>query len=112
MPWSAQHLNQSRSRGLAVNIVIYAELIGHPGFNFDLDAFLSDQSISMLEISRTAAREAALAFRSYRQRGGSRTGVLPDFFIGAQALAEGCPLMTRDAARYRTYFHSIELICP
>lgn len=112
MPWSAQQLQLARTQGLAINIVVYAELAGYPGLDFDLDAFLDEQSITLLEISRSAAREAAVAFRRYRQRGGSRTGVLPDFFIGAQALAQGWRLLTRDAARYRTYFPELELICP
>ncbi|MFT3778519.1 MAG: PIN domain-containing protein [Ottowia sp.] len=112
MPWSAQRLRLGRDQGLAINIVVYAELVGYPALDFDLDAFLSEQSIAVLDISRAAAREAALAFRGYRQRGGSRTGVLPDFFIGAQAQAEGRPLLTRDATRYRTYFPTIELVSP
>ena len=112
MPWSAQHLRRGRAQGLAINIVVYAELVGHPGFDFDLDAFLDDLQISLPEISRTAARDAALAFRRYRERGGARTGVLPDFFIGAQAQTENWRLLTRDAARYRTYFPELQLIYP
>lgn len=112
MPWSAQHLRLGQTRGLAINIVVYAEVAGYPGLDFDLDAFLSEQSISMPDISRAAAREAALAFRQYRQRGGARTGVLPDFFIGAQALVDGCTLLTRDAGRYRSYFPGLDLVCP
>ena len=111
--WSAQQLRLGRSGGsLAINVMIYAELLGHPKFDFDLDAFLQQQAIEVADISRTAARAAAMAFREYRQRGGSKTGVLPDFFIGAQAQAEGWTLLTRDAARYRTYFPDIKLICP
>ena len=41
-----------------------------------------------------------------------RTGVLPDFFIGAHAVIEGWPLLTRDAGRYRAYFPGIALIAP
>ena len=52
------------------------------------------------------------AFRQYRRQGGTKTGVLPDFFIGALALAEGLQLLTRDAGRYRSYFPDIDLICP
>lgn len=33
-----------------------------------------------------------------------RRSPLPDFFIGAHADAAGLILLTRDAARYRTYF--------
>jgi predicted nucleic acid-binding protein len=55
---------------------------------------------------------AANVFRSYRQRGGTKTGVLPDFFIGAHAQADDYKLLTRDAGRYKTYFPKIKLICP
>jgi hypothetical protein len=42
--------------------------------------------------------------------GTPRTGVLPDFFIGAHAAIEGWPLLTRDAVRYRRYFPNVALI--
>ena len=113
LPWSVQQLRLGQSSSsLVINIVIYAELLGHPKFDFDLDTFLQQQAIDVVGISRKAARAAAMAFREYRQRGGSKTGVLPDFFIGAQAQAEGWTLLTRDAARYKTYFPDIQLICP
>ncbi len=51
-------------------------------------------------------------FRLYRARGGRRTGVLPDVFIGAHALVTGVPLLTRDGRRYRTYFPTLDLILP
>ena len=45
-----------------------------------------------------------------RAQGGTRTGVLPDFFIGAHAAVAGVALLTRDARRYRSYFPTITLI--
>ena len=42
----------------------------------------------------------------------SRTGVLPDFFIGAHAAVAQVPLLTRDPRPYRTYFTGIALIAP
>jgi predicted nucleic acid-binding protein len=112
MPWSLQHLQQAKPGQLAINMVVYAELAGHPAEPANLDEFLDMLDIQMLELPRSAARLAGLAFRSYRQRGGTKTGVLPDFFIGAHAQAEGYKLLTRDAGRYKTYFPKIKLICP
>ena len=112
MPWSLQHLQQAKPGQLAINMVVYAELAGHPAEPANLDEFLDMLDIQMLEMPRPAARLAGLAFRSYRQRGGTKTGVLPDFFIGAHAQAEGYKLLTRDAGRYKTYFPKIKLICP
>ena len=112
MPWSLQHLHQAKPRQLAINMVVYAELAGHPAEPENLDEFLETLGIQVLELSRPAARLAGLAFRQYRQRGGTKTGVLPDFFIGAHAQADGYQLLTRHAGRYKTYFPKIKLICP
>ena len=112
MPWSLQHLQQAKPGQLAINMVVYAELAGHPAEPANLDEFLEMLDIQVLELSRPAARLAGLAFRNYRQRGGTKTGVLPDFFIGAHAQAEGYKLLTRDAGRYKMYFPKIKLICP
>ncbi len=54
----------------------------------------------------------AKAFQQYRKQGGTRTGVLPDFFIGAHAAVTGIPLLTRDVKRYRGYFPTVRVIDP
>jgi predicted nucleic acid-binding protein len=61
---------------------------------------------------REALFLAGKAFMTYRRQGGGRGGVLPDFFIGAHAAVERCALLTRDRARYRTYFPTVRLIAP
>jgi hypothetical protein len=55
---------------------------------------------------------AGKAFLAYRGLGGQRRSPLPDFYIGAHAAVRGYRLLTRDAARYRTYFPSVEVIAP
>ncbi|MSQ28151.1 MAG: DNA-binding protein [Dehalococcoidia bacterium] len=59
-----------------------------------------------------AAFLAGKVFLDYRRRGGMRRSPLPDFYIGAHASVSGYRLLTRDAARYRTYFPNLELIAP
>jgi len=55
---------------------------------------------------------AAQAFVKYRRSGGAKSSPLPDFYIGAHAEAEGLLLVTRDAARYRTYFPKAGIVAP
>jgi predicted nucleic acid-binding protein len=78
----------------------------------DLDDLLDEAGIAMEEIPREALFLAGKAFRRYRTAGGARSGVLPDFFIGAHAAVLGLPLLTRDAKRYRSYFPSVVLMAP
>ena len=111
--WSEQQLLIARHNGgLAINPIIYAELAALPSTLPMLDGFLSVTGISVEPLSRACARLAGQAFWTYRQRKGTKTGVLPDFFIGAQAVTEGWTLLTRDAARYKTYFPGVKLVCP
>lgn len=111
--WSARQLRTLSARGtLIVNPVVYAELsVGYDRPD-EVDAALAQAGAELVEIPRTALFLAGKAFQSYRARGGTRTGVLPDFFIGAHAVAEGLTLLTRDARGYRSYFPTVSLITP
>ena len=81
MPWSSQQLMQARRAGpLGINFVVHAELAVHAEVAHEMDGLLDDLGVVVHESSRASARLAAAAFRQYRQRGGIRTGVLPDFF--------------------------------
>jgi len=59
-----------------------------------------------------AAFLAGKCFTAYRRRGGEKRSPLPDFYIGAHAAVAGLSLLTRDPARYRTYFPKLKLIAP
>ena len=111
--WSQHQLDAAALRDrLVINAVIYAELsIGFERIE-EVDAVLAATGITIAEIPTPALFLAGKAFRTYRRRGGMKTGVLPDFFIGAHAAVANLPLLTRDAARHRTYFPSVGLIAP
>ena len=55
---------------------------------------------------------AGKCFLLYRRRGGLRNSPLPDFYIGAHAAVGHLALLTRDVARYRSYFPGIEILAP
>ena len=69
-------------------------------------------SLSALPLPYAAGWRAARAFVAYRRAGGAKSSPLPDFYIGAHAEAEGLTVVTRDVARYRTYFPTVPLIAP
>lgn len=110
---SLRAIRQAAQRApLAINIIVYAELAAGYGNTAQLDALMVEWNVALAEIPREAALLAGQAFKRYRQSGGTRTGVLSDFFIGAHADAGRLPLLTRDVKRYRTYFPRVDLIVP
>jgi predicted nucleic acid-binding protein len=111
--WSISQLDAATLRGrLAINDVIYAELSVRFAAIETLDAVLRAASVSLEPMPRPALFLAGKAFLRYRAAGGRRSGVLPDFFVGAHAAVAGLPLLTRDAQRYRSYFPTLDLVTP
>jgi len=100
------------STRLVINAIVYAEISVHFPRIEDLEAALARPLLHREPISENAAFLAGKSFLAYRRRGGIKTAPLPDFFIGAHAAVSGYHLLTRDAARYRTYFPNLPLIAP
>ena len=111
--WSIRQLQaQSQVHELAINPIIYAELSLTFSSYERLDAVIAGLGLVLHEVPRSALFLAGKAFARYRKAGGSKTGVLPDFLIGAHAVVEGWLLLTRDAQRYRAYFPGVEVVTP
>ena len=111
--WSLEQLeNASVVDRLAINDVIYAELSTAFARVEELEDVLEQTGLYVEPMPREALFLAAKAFMAYRRAAGSRQQLLPDFFVGAQAAVLGCPLLTRDARRYRTYFPTVQLVSP
>ncbi len=112
--WSRRQLDRCALAGdeLVINDVVYAEIsVRYPSADA-VDDVLAVIRVGMAAIPREALFLAARAFQRYRAAGGIRTGVLPDFFVGAHALVTRSALITRDPRRFRNYFSGIELIAP
>lgn len=111
--WSSEALaRRAGESALVVNPIIYAEVsIGFARIE-ELDEALNTAGFERRPLPWEAAFLAGKCFQRYRRRGGARTSTLPDFYIGAHAAVSGLALLTRDAARYRTYFPGLEVISP
>lgn len=105
-------LRKNRSGGVFINPVIYAELCNGAPTQDYVDEAIGDLQLGYQEIPHTGLFLASKAYKRYRSNGGNKTSPLPDFFIGAHAELLGCPIITRDLKRYRTYFPTVELITP
>jgi predicted nucleic acid-binding protein len=97
---------------LAINEIIYAELAAGFDDRETLDRELASLPLQWAALGKDALALAGRTFRLYRREGGAKNNVLADFFIGAQASVEGFSILTRDAARYRTYFPGVRLFAP
>ena len=111
--WSQSQLEAASLKfTLLINPVIYAELsIAYQRIE-ELESMLRNAELQLVPIPREALFLAGRVFLKYRQRKGTKSGVLPDFFVGAHAAVAGIPLLTRGLSRYRTYFPSLKLITP
>jgi predicted nucleic acid-binding protein len=111
--WSSESLaRRAGESSLVINPIIYAEVsIGFARIE-DLDEALNAAGFERRPLPWEAAFLAGKCFQRYRRRGGARTSTLPDFYIGAHAAVSGLALLTRDAARYRTYFPRLEVVSP
>jgi predicted nucleic acid-binding protein len=113
LSWSAEAVEKAADRfRLVINPIIYAEVSVRYSRIEDLEAALPKAMLDREAIPYEAAFLAGKCFLAYRQRGGTKRLPLPDFFIGAHAAVAGYRLLTRDAARYRSYFPRLSLIAP
>lgn len=111
--WSSDALaTNAELATLVINPVIYAELsVGFSRIE-DLDEALPADRFLREALPWEAGFLAGKCFLAYRRRGGERRSPLPDFYIGAHAAVRRMTLLTRDAARYRTYFPSLDIFSP
>jgi predicted nucleic acid-binding protein len=78
----------------------------------DVEEALPPSDFGRLALPSESAFLAGKAFLAYRRNEGLKASTLPDFLIGAHAAVADLALLTRDVARYRTYFPTVRLTSP
>jgi predicted nucleic acid-binding protein len=110
--WSQASLTRAAQRGaLILNAVVLAEIAPRFERVETLRSTLPSMAV-VEEIPVEAAFLAGHAHAAYRQAGGQRDAILPDFLIGAHAAVTGRPLLTRDPRRVATHIPWASLITP
>ena len=92
--------------------VVWAEIAGCFPSTLACRDTLRELAIEFSPLQPEAAFEAGLAWKAYRQRGGTRTRVAADFLIGAHALFQADRLLTLDRGFYRACFKRLRVIQP
>lgn len=110
--WSQAQLTRAAQRGaLVLNAIVLAEVA--PRFERVEVMRVALPSMAVIEeIPFAAAFLAGHAHATYRQSGGRREAILPDFLIGAHAAVTGRPLLTRDPRRVAAHIPGAKLISP
>ncbi|MEA3359164.1 MAG: PIN domain-containing protein [Thermodesulfobacteriota bacterium] len=84
--WSESKLEEcSYHSSLFINSIVYSEVSIAFQLIEDLESAINKAGFQMLEIPKEALFLAGKAFLKYKSRKGTKTTLLPDFFIGAQA---------------------------
>lgn len=95
-----------------INPIIFTEI----AFNFDSQELLEDTlkqlNIAIFDIPLDAAFKVSRIFREYKRRKGTKSSVMPDFYIGAHAESLGASVITRDSNRFKTYYPDVPLYTP
>ena len=109
--WCLDAMANARINGpLIVSDVAYSEFSGGMESKEAADQVTLDLRLERLPFSDEVLFRAGQAYVEHVRRGGTRSTVLPDFLIGAQALIEDAPLITTNGRDFRSYFPQIAII--
>jgi predicted nucleic acid-binding protein len=111
--WSAEKLAEyAAANDLIINQIIYAEISIRFSKVEELDEVLKEANIKCENMPFEAGFLAGKCFMAYKDRGGVKGSVLPDFYIGAHAAITRRPILTRDKGRYVSYFKNLRVVSP
>jgi predicted nucleic acid-binding protein len=101
-----------REGSLLICEVVFAEIAPFfPGYS-DLNSRFELLGIEYDAINPKSAFAAGEIFKQYRQEGGPRIHLIPDFLVGAHAQHQAGCLAAHDRGYLRRYFPKLRIITP
>ena len=108
-----QTLISAASEGpVVISPIAFAELAPSSPDASSLQDFLGRLDILFDPISAEAAHLAGSTFKLYRQAGGPRQQILPDFIIAAHAKIQANRLAALDKGYFRKWFPDLPILTP
>ena len=92
--------------------VVWAEARAHFSSDSALEKSMATLGVDFDACDRESAAIAGEAWKRYREAGGPRDAIIPDFLVAGHAMARADRLATRDRGFTRTYFARLKILDP
>ena len=96
----------------SASIIVYAEVAANFQSKTRADDFFRLINSRIAPVDGPIAFLAGQFFRQYRDRGGNRTRILPDFLIAAHAQLNADRILTRDKRFFKETFPKLKAVSP
>ena len=110
--WLKILLEAAAEGPLVISPIAFAELAPSTSNEAELLEFLARLAIIYDPISPAAAHLAGRTFKRYRQTGGPRQYLVPDFIIAAHAQTQAHRLAAIDRGYLRKWFPGLRILTP